>query len=351
MDLQAANAVLEKEVRRLYEVPEGVPVQELTEPARTYVNYALETVLRGQISMEEIRPYRALQGIRFLDAGCAYGGFLIAAAESGAREVVGIDLDDRFLDIARPFLRASGTPHRVEKGDASDSAFMERLGRFDLITCNDVIEHVDSVPQLIRCLARATNEGGCVYIAAPNRMCPDFIRKDPHFQFFGIVLLPRESARRYAVTKIKFDYYDVGEYFELDFHRALLESHGLDFQVINVPGDPRERVVELEKQFREIEEAGAAFQDPSLPDDLNAKVRSAVVAAVQEFRTRLHRLRALEGWGQQEAAGVEAARMTRDYAVPVWHIVARRPSANGYRTERPGLATKLRRKVGRLVRG
>src|SRR5215216_1486848 len=197
MGMQAAEAVLEKEVRRLYMVPEGVPVEELSEPNRTYVNYALQTVSRGRQAMEEIRPYRALRGIRFLDAGCAYGGFLAAAAEAGAREVVGIDVDDRFLDIARPFLAAYGIQHQVAKGDASDPAFMKPLGGFDLITCNDVIEHVDSIPRLVESLAGAVNEGGCVYIAAPNRLCPDFIRKDPHFQLFGIVLLPRDAAQRY----------------------------------------------------------------------------------------------------------------------------------------------------------
>jgi hypothetical protein len=40
--------------------------------------------------------------------------------------------------------------------------------------------------------------------------------------------------------------------------------------------------------------------------------------------------------------------------VAVWHIVARRPSksgGNGYKTETPGLGTKIRRKVGKLLRG
>ncbi|HEX9940422.1 MAG TPA: class I SAM-dependent methyltransferase [Thermoanaerobaculia bacterium] len=351
MTRQAAEAALEQGVRRLYNVPEGAPVEELTEPLRTYVNYSLGTVLRGRLAMDEIRSFRALQGIRFLDAGCAYGGFLMAAAEAGAHEVVGIDVDDRLLAIARPFLAASGLPHRVEKGDASDPAFMEGLGGFDLITCNDVIEHVDSVPQLIRCLARATNEGGCLYVAAPNRMCPEFIRADPHFQLFGIVLLPRELARRYYAAKSGITYYDVGEYFGLDFHRSLIEGHGLEFQVINVPGGHRERVAELEAQFREIEQAGAAFQDPRLPGELNAEVRGAVAAAVQEFQTRLKRLRALEEWGQQEAVETEAALMTRDYAVPVWHIVARRPARNGvYRTEPPGLVRRALRVIGRLLR-
>jgi SAM-dependent methyltransferase len=350
--MQEAETTLEREVRRLYKVPEGTAVEELTEPKRTYVNYALQTVLRGRLAMEEIRPYRAIEGIRFLDAGCAYGGFLAAAAEAGAKEVVGIDVDDRFLDIARPFLSAYGIPHQVAKGDASDPAFMKPLGGFDLITCNDVIEHVDSIPRLVESLAGAVNEGGCVYIAAPNRMCPEFIRKDPHFQYFGIVLLPRDSAREYYFSTTAWREYDVGDYLELEDHRALIESHGLELDVINVPeGSPRQRVQDLEAQFREIEESGASFNDPRLTEDKNREVRDAVTAAVAGFRKRVARLRELEAAGDEAAAEREATAIVRDHAVAVWHLVARRPSKEGYRTEQPSLAKRLRGAVGRFLRG
>lgn len=351
MELQAAQTVLEKEVRRLYRAPEGVPVEKLDEPMRTYVQYALETVLRGRIALDEIRPYRALSGIRFLDAGCAYGGFLAAAAEAGAQEVVGVELDDRFLDIARPFLAACGVPHQLEKGDASDVAFLGGLGGFDIITCNDVIEHVESVPRLVESLAGVLNAGGCLYIAAPNRMCPEFIRKDPHFQFFGIVLLPPESAKRYQFARTRWPHYDVGDYFPYEVHRALLQERGLEVDVINVPqGQERERIADLEAQFREIEETGAAFHHPDLPEDLIAEVRAAVKAAVEEFRNRVARFRSLEASGPSQAAETAAAEIVRDFAVPVWHLVARRPAPGGYQTETPtqSLAGKLRRKIGRL---
>ncbi|HYX25966.1 MAG TPA: methyltransferase domain-containing protein [Thermoanaerobaculia bacterium] len=353
MDLEAAAAVLDREVRRLYKVPEGAPVEQLTEPLRTYVSYALECVLRGRLAMEEIRPFRALRGIRFLDAGCAYGGFLVAAAEAGAREVAGLDVDDRFLDVARPFLAASGIPHRLEKGDVSDAAVLGALGRFDLITCNDVIEHVDNVPRLVASLAAAVNEGGCLYVAAPNRSCPEFIRKDPHFQLFGITLLARAAARCYYAAWSGIDYYDVGEYFELDFHRSLLERQGLEVEVINVPpGPPREKVAELEAQFQELAATAAGWSDPRLPEDLAAEVRTAVAAAVKGFRDRRVRLAALEEIGDEAGAEAEAAGMVRDYAVAVWHLIARRPSSQGgYVTERPGLVRRMRRAVGRVVRG
>ena len=331
-------------------------VSELTEPLRTYVSYSLECVQRGRLAMEEIRPYRALQGIRYLDAGCAYGGFLVAAAEAGAREVVGVDVDDRLLGVARPFLEASSIPHRVEKGDVSDPAVLGPLGRFDLITCNDVVEHVDNVPRLISTLAAGVAEGGCLYIAAPNRRSPTFIRSDPHFQLFGIVLLPREPARRFARIWTSYDGYDVGQYFELPFYRELLERQGLEVEVINVPeGPPRDRVAELERQFQEIEAKAAAWNEAVLPEELNAELRMAVGAAVKGFRDRVDRLRALEEFGDEAAADVEAAGIVRDYEVAVWHIVARRPDPQvPYVTEprpKPSFVGRVRRKLAADVAG
>jgi SAM-dependent methyltransferase len=353
MDLSAATPVLEKHVRLLYKVPEGVPLEELTEPLRSYVSYALGCVHRGRLTLEEIQPFRALQGSRFLDAGCAYGGFLVAAAEAGAREVAGLDVDERLVGIARPFLAAAGIPYRVETGDVSDPAVVGALGRFDLITCNDVVEHVDNVPRLVATLAAALAEGGCLYVAAPNRLSPEFIRKDPHFLEFGVVLLPHASARRLQVTRSGWPHYDVGEYFELDFYSSLLERQGLEVRVINVPGGrARDQVKDLEAQFREIEATAAAWSEPRVPDDLNAELRMSVFAAVKGFRDRRTRLTALEEIGDEAGAEAEAAGMVRDYAVPVWHIVARRPSSRGgYVTQRPGFVRRARRTLGRLLRG
>lgn len=328
MNLRAAETVLEREVRRLYEVPPDAPVEDLEEPARTYVRYALETVKRGRLALDELRPYKSLKGIRFLDAGCAYAGFLFAAAEAGAREVVGVDMDDRFLNIARPFIGATGIPHRLEKGDVSDPAFLGSFGPFDLITCNDVIEHVDSVPRCLESLAGALAPDGYLYLAAPNRLCPDFIRKDPHFQFFGIVLLPRPDARRYCVEKTKWPHYDVGDYYEIPDFRPLLDKLGLEFQVINAPDEAESRrlIGRLEADFDEIERRGMAFDEPAIPAELVEQVRHAVAETAAAFHLRVERFRALEA-EMDPAAGQAALELALDYAVPVWHILVHKPGA------------------------
>ncbi|HEX2643904.1 MAG TPA: methyltransferase domain-containing protein [Thermoanaerobaculia bacterium] len=340
MNLRAAETVLEREVRRLYEVPPEAPIESLDEPARTYVRYALETVKRGRLALEELRPYKRLKGIRFLDAGCAYAGFLAAAAEAGASEVVGVDMDDRFLDIARPFIGATGIPHRLEKGDVSDAAFLSSFGAFDLITCNDVIEHVDSVPRCLESLAGALAADGYLYLAAPNRLCPEFIRKDPHFQFFGIVLLPRPDARRFYVEKTKWPHYDVGDYYEIPDFRPLLDRLGLEFQVINAPDEAASRALigRLEADFDEIERRGMAFDEPAVPAELVEQVRQAVAETAATFHHRVERFRALEA-AKDPAAGPAALELGRDYAVPVWHILVHKP---GTKPEGGGLWGRLK---------
>jgi len=343
IDLGAAQVVLEREVRRLYGVAEEAPLGELTEPLRSYVSYALGTVHRGRITLDELRPYCRLKGIRYLDAGCAYGGFLAAAAEAGAREVVGIELDERLVKIARSFLGATAIPHQIEHGDVTDSCLAARHGPFDLITCNDVVEHVASVPQCVESLASALAAGGCLAIAAPNRLSPQFIRADPHFQFFGIVLLPPPEAKRFQFLETGWPHYDVGDYFELDYHLGLLRDRGLGVEVINLPsGSARERVEALAVEFREIAVAGARFASPKIPQDLGDEVRRAVASAVGGFEARLARLRELESRGRGPDAASAASAIVRDYGVAVWHILARMPEKLRMR-----IATKLRR----LLRG
>ncbi len=56
-----------------------------------YVRFALSTTLRGRTFADFISPYVA-RPRRFLDVGCAYGGFLRAWRERGA-DVVGVEIE------------------------------------------------------------------------------------------------------------------------------------------------------------------------------------------------------------------------------------------------------------------
>lgn len=80
-----------------------------------------------------------VKGRRVLDIGCNSGAYSLWAKRRGAREVVGVDIDDKRLEQGRQLARHEGLEvsfHRrslVEIGD---------LGRFDLVLCFAVLTEI-----------------------------------------------------------------------------------------------------------------------------------------------------------------------------------------------------------------
>jgi 2-polyprenyl-3-methyl-5-hydroxy-6-metoxy-1,4-benzoquinol methylase len=66
---------------------------------KMYVDFALSANDRGRDVASKLEKYTSIKGKRFLDVGCAFGGFLVAFAERGASEVVGIDIDEQLLKL------------------------------------------------------------------------------------------------------------------------------------------------------------------------------------------------------------------------------------------------------------
>lgn len=316
------SEVLERNVRRLYGVAEDVPFETLQEPLRSYVEYSLGTVDRGRWTLDELRPFGLKPGFRFLDAGCAYGGYLAAAVEAGAKVVVGVDVNEKYLRIARELLPALGVTARIEQGSLSDQDFMRSLGTFDVITCADVIEHVDDVPATIANLAGALAHGGLLYVAVPNARCPSFVRRDPHFQLFGITLLDPPGARRYCRLATGSDYYDVGEFHSLERYQELMRRHGLEVQVINEPA-PGEAIVELRRETMHLREEARQFQNPRLPSDLVEEVRAAALRLVDRIEAAIASSEERQGWRFWRRPG-EFRDLLRTYAIPTWHLLGRR---------------------------
>src|SRR4051812_13657112 len=102
-------------------------------------------------------------GARVLDVGCGLGALAAEFARRGCN-VVGIDLDEHNLEVARQayrdvrFVRA-----------AADESVLDAIGEgpFDLVTCTEVVEHVYSASSLLRGCFMATKPGGRLIISAP----------------------------------------------------------------------------------------------------------------------------------------------------------------------------------------
>jgi len=171
-----------------------------------YVRFALTTTERGRAFADLVSPHCASPR-RFLDVGCAYGGFMRALRRRGA-EVVGVEIDAALANLAA--LNIGDLGGDVHHGDILATP-AGALGEFDLIACNDVIEHVASAETLVRTIGKLLAPGGVAYFEIPNRDAIAHVTCDGHFQQFGLTLLPRELAARALNEATGKRYDDMGE--------------------------------------------------------------------------------------------------------------------------------------------
>jgi SAM-dependent methyltransferase len=143
--------------------------------------------------------FQNLDSMRILDAGCGDGSIALRFAIAGA-DVVGLDIDCEFIDIAR--LRSMEmypqTPIRFICADLCDKNSFSDTG-FDLIISIDVIEHVSDAVKYLITLKEMLNPAGKIWLFTPNRLAWANIMRDPHYRLGGLTLMPNRWAAWYAV--------------------------------------------------------------------------------------------------------------------------------------------------------
>ena len=103
-----------------------------------------------------------LDGKAALDVGCGAGLLAEPLARLGAK-VTGIDASPEVIAVARDHAAAMGLEIDYRVGDVQ-----ELDGRFDLITCMEVIEHVADPSVFLKALAKRLAAGGLLILSTPN---------------------------------------------------------------------------------------------------------------------------------------------------------------------------------------
>ena len=108
-----------------------------------------------------------------LDVGCG-GGILSESMAALGADVTGIDLSEKALGVARLHLFESGL--KVDYRHASAEAFAdEHAGRFDVVTCMELLEHVPDPSSTVRACARLVKPGGHVFFSTLNRNLKSYL--------------------------------------------------------------------------------------------------------------------------------------------------------------------------------
>ena len=125
--------------------------------------------------LHEINPLRlnyidaiaGLAGKRVLDVGCG-GGILAESMAAREAEVVGIDLSEKALKVAKLHLLESGikVDYRLI---AVEQLSQVSAQHFDVITCMELLEHVPNPASTVKACAELVKPGGRVFFSTINR--------------------------------------------------------------------------------------------------------------------------------------------------------------------------------------
>jgi 2-polyprenyl-6-hydroxyphenyl methylase/3-demethylubiquinone-9 3-methyltransferase len=124
------------------------------------------------VRMRYVAERVSLNGARVLDVGCG-GGLLAESMARAGAEVTAIDLAPGMVDTARMHALDSGLSidYRVDSAESLASA---HAGKFAVITCMEMLEHVPDPAATLAVLGKLAAPGGDLFISTINRNLKSF---------------------------------------------------------------------------------------------------------------------------------------------------------------------------------
>lgn len=198
--------------------------------------------------LEHIARYKFasqwVKGKRVLDVGCGVGYGSRWLAEHGAESVLAFDLSADAIEHAKTHYAHERIAFEVASAENFD--FGER---FDVVTCFELIEHVNAQAEVIQCIRRALKEDGVLVISTPRAL----EQKRTHFH-------TKEFSKESFWTLLSSSFEQVHFYFQNNHFSTLIGN--------NKP-ERLENILSLKEQFT-LDQAdyfiAVASPSPSLLD-------------------------------------------------------------------------------------
>lgn len=290
---------------------------------RVWVQFALGTNQRGVEAVRSIRREINIEGARSLDIGCAYGGTPIAFAQAGA-EAYGLEIDPGLLELGK-LNRADHPGVRCEllNGDILQPEVANALGQFDIITCDNVIEHVQRASQLVETIARILTPRGVCQMGIPNAFSCSQVMRDGHYGLFGLTLLPRDRAIEYYQAAGNTDLYGVEEYcFTFADYMAMFTAAGLSLELQNALAFDRGALTALGgygARMRRLFERQVS--EGKIPATFQGEIRASLDTYLAQFEQRYAEYKA--AGDSFKAAELLGKRLLTDYQQDQWVTLSR----------------------------
>jgi 2-polyprenyl-6-hydroxyphenyl methylase/3-demethylubiquinone-9 3-methyltransferase len=119
------------------------------------------------VRLQYVERAGPLAGRAVLDVGCGGGLLAEAMARKGAK-VTGIDMADDLVQVATLHALEVGVDLEYRFASAETHA-QQHAGRYDVVTCMEMLEHVPDPAAVVDALARLAKPGGHVFVSTLNR--------------------------------------------------------------------------------------------------------------------------------------------------------------------------------------
>ena len=129
--------------------------------------------LLNPVRLEFIATRATLGGQPVLDVGCG-GGLLSESLARAGAEVTGIDLAPGMIEVARLHAAESALAIDYRVASAEELA-RDSPGRFAVVTCMEMLEHVPDPAAMVATLARLLSPGGALFVSTINRNLKSFL--------------------------------------------------------------------------------------------------------------------------------------------------------------------------------
>jgi SAM-dependent methyltransferase len=287
--------------------------------AEVWRRYARRDIQRGREIVRTIRQLMPLRGKRVLDVGCGYGGMMISMAEQGAK-ITGVEIDPERARMGKLRLEELGIPCDYREADICEPSIREGLGTFDVITCQDVLEHVMDPTLMVRTVCSMLRPGGVIFIQIPNKWGAQQLMADHHYALTGITALSRnqaieywqlatgEEARHYGVGYPRGERYYMNAFARCGVTLNHLQKYGsLDY----VAWFARDINALCERLKKEIY--------PGLRPELQARVRRRMIKVLELYA---HASELIKQWQSRPEDAAEASdRTVRRLCLPLWRFI------------------------------